>query len=162
MPHRIEADGICITKVLSNSHLLAPHGELIHDTPFLEHCTFGHVCPSTDNHMSVLLRILLFHFLDFSQELRRKVLDIVEVSRMDMKYIRMGGNLYLDAVNLHQPMSILDVFLVDEVIGVTWIHDDDNPVLNSLLTDGEHNLVKLFLTGPFLCFITNKGGDTLN
>ena len=79
-----------------------------------------------------------------------------------MKYIRMGGNLHLNAVNLHQPVSILYVFLVDEVIGVTGIHDNDNPVLNSLLTDGEHNLVKLFLTGPFLCFITDKGGDTLN
>ena len=77
--------------------------------------------------MSVLLRILLFHFLDFSQELRRKVLYIVEVSRMDMKYIRMGGNLYLDTVNLHQPVGILDVFLVDEVVRVTGIHDNDYP-----------------------------------
>ena len=74
----------------------------------------------------------------------------------------MGGNLYLDAVNIHQPMSILDVFLVDEMVRIAWIHNYDNPVLDSLLTDGEHNLVKLFLTGPFLCFITDKGGDTLD
>ena len=59
-------------------------------------------------------------------------------------------------------MGILDVFLVDEVIGVTGIHDDDNPVLDSLLTNGEHNLVKLFLTGPFLGLITDKCRDTLN
>lgn len=80
---------------------------------------------------------------------------------MNMKYIGMGGNLYLYTVNLHQSMGVLDIFLVNEMIGIARIHDDDNPVLDSLLTDREHYLVELFLTGPFLRFVTNKGGDTL-
>ena len=48
------------------------------------------------------------------------------------------------------------------MVGIAGVHNDDNPILNSFLTDGEHNLVELFLTGPFLSFITDKGGDTLN
>ena len=74
----------------------------------------------------------------------------------------MGGNLYLHSVDLYQPMSILDVFFIDEVIGITGIHNDYNPVLDSLLTDGEHNFVELFLTGPLFRFITDKGCNALN
>lgn len=48
------------------------------------------------------------------------------------------------------------------MVRVTGIHDNDNPILDSFLTDGEHNLVKLFFTGPFLRLITDKGGNTLD
>lgn len=61
--------------------------------------------------MSILLRILLLHFLDFIQKLRRKVLDIIEVGCMNVKDIGMCRNLYLHAVNLDQAVGILDVFL---------------------------------------------------
>ena len=63
---------------------------------------------------------------------------------MDMKYIRMSGNLYLYTVNLHKLVSFLNILLVDEVIGIARIHYNDNPVLNPFLTDREHYLVEFF------------------
>ena len=79
-----------------------------------------------------------------------------------MKNIRMGRNLYLHPVNLHQPVSVLNIFLINEMVRIAGIHNDNYPILDSLLTNGEHNLVELFLTGPFLGFITDKCRDTLN
>ena len=79
-----------------------------------------------------------------------------------MEYIRVSGDLNLHAVNLYKFVSILNVFLVDEMIGVTRVHYDDNPVLNPFLTDGEHYLVELFFIRPFFRFIADKSRNTLN
>lgn len=57
-----------------------------------------------------------------------------------MEHIRMSGNLNLHTINLYQLVSFLNVFLVDEVIGIAWVHYNDNPVLNTLLANGEHYL----------------------
>ena len=73
-----------------------------------------------------------------------------------MKHIRMSGNLNLHTINLYQFVSVLNVFFVDEVIGVARIHYNDDPVLNALLTNGKHNLVELFFIRPFFRFITDK------
>ena len=79
-----------------------------------------------------------------------------------MEHIRMGGNLYLYSVNLYQFMSVFDVFLVDEVIGIARIHNDDNPVLNPFLTDGEHYLVELIFACPLFRFIADESRNALN
>ena len=79
-----------------------------------------------------------------------------------MQNIWMSGNLYLNAVYLHQAMCVLNVLLIDEMIGITRIHNDNYPILYSLLTDGEHDFIKLFLAGPLLGLITDKGCNTLN
>ena len=79
-----------------------------------------------------------------------------------MEHIRMSGNLNLHTVNLYQLVSFLNVFLVDEVIGIARVHNDDNPVLNTLLTDREHYLVELFFIRPFFRFIADESRNALN
>ena len=148
--------------ILPDGHFLTPHWELIHDTPFLEHGTLGHVCPSADDGVGVLFRIVSLHLPNFLQELRGKVLNVVEVSGMDVEDIWMGGNLYLYAVNPHQLMSVLDETLVNPVVRVCRVHYDDDSVLDSLLTDRKHDGLELFLGYPFLRFINNECGYTVN
>ncbi len=74
----------------------------------------------------------------------------------------MSGNLNLYTVNLYQLVSFLNVFLVDEVIGIARIHNDDNPVLNTLLANGEHYLVELIFAYPLFRFIADKSRNALN
>ena len=74
----------------------------------------------------------------------------------------MSGNLNLYTVNLHQLVSFLNVFLVDEVIGIAWVHYDNNPVLNPFLTDGEHYLVELIFACPLFRFIADESRNALN
>ena len=81
---------------------------------------------------------------------------------MDMKYIRVSGYLNLHTVNLYKFVSVLNVFLIDKVIGIARVHYDNNPVLNTLLTDGEHYFIELFLIRPLLRFITDESGNTLD
>ena len=73
-----------------------------------------------------------------------------------MEHIRMSGNLNLHTVNLYQLVSFLNVFLVDEVIGIAWVHYNDNSVLNTLLANGEHYLVELIFACPLFRFIADK------
>ena len=96
--------------------------------------------------MSILFGVVHLHVLDLFQKLRGKVLQVIQVGGMDMKYIRVSGDLNLYTVNLYQLVSFLNVFLVDEVIGIAWVHYNDNPVLNTLLANGEHYLVELNLS----------------
>ena len=112
--------------------------------------------------MSILFGVIYLHILHFFQELRGKILQVIQIGRMDMKHIRMSGNLYLYSINLYQFVSILYVFLIDEVIRVTRVHYDYDPILNALLTNGEHNFVELFFIRPLFRFIANKSSNTLN
>ena len=79
-----------------------------------------------------------------------------------MEHIRMSGNLNLHTVNLYQLVSFLNVFLVDEVIGIAWVHYNDNPVLNTLLANGEHYLVELIFACPLFRFIADESRNALN
>ena len=81
---------------------------------------------------------------------------------MNVEHIRMSGNLNLHTINLYQLVSFLNVFLVDEVIGIARIHNDDNPVLNPFLTDGEHYLVELIFACPLFRFIADESRNALN
>lgn len=81
---------------------------------------------------------------------------------MNVEHIRMSGNLNLYTVNLHQLVSFLNVFLVNEVIGIAWVHYDNNPVLNTLLADGEHYLVELIFACPLFRFIADESRNALN
>lgn len=74
----------------------------------------------------------------------------------------MSGDLNLYTVNLYQLVSFLNVFLVDEVIGIAWVHYNDNPVLNTLLANGEHYLVELIFACPLFRFIADESRNALN
>ena len=54
------------------------------------------------------------------------------------------------------------VFLIDEMIGIARVHYDYDPILNALLTNGEHNFVELFFIRPLFRFITDESRYTLN
>ena len=79
-----------ITEVLPESNFLCPSRELVNNSPLLEHSTFCHVSPATDNHMSILFRITHLHIFHLFQELRRKVIQVIKIRGMDMKYVRMS------------------------------------------------------------------------
>ena len=112
--------------------------------------------------MSILFGVIYLHILHFFQELRGKILQVIQIGSMNVKHIRMRGDLYLHAVNIYLLVGILDVLFVNEVIGITRIHYDDNPVLNPFLTDGEHYFIELFFICPLFRFIADESSDTLN
>ena len=90
------------------------------------------------------------------------MVEVVEVSGMDVQHIWMCGYLHGYAVNLHQLVRVLNVLLVDEVVAVRGVHYDDDAVLNTLLADGEHDFIKVLLVSPFLRFITDKGRNSVD
>lgn len=59
-------------------------------------------------------------------------------------------------------MRVLDVFFIDEMIGISRIHNDDNPVLNPFLANGKHDFVKVLLVRPFFRFIADKSRNAVN
>ena len=64
----------------------------------------------------------------------------------------MSGNLNLHTVNLYQLVSFLNVFLVDEVIGITWVQISTHPNVLHIHTtyfDNLDNLSPEFLKDSF-------------
>ena len=81
--------------------------------------------------MGILFRIVHFHILHLFQELRRKVLYVIKIGSMDMKYVRMRGDLHLHTVNFHQFVSVLDKPLINPVIAIRGVHHYNDTVLYS-------------------------------
>ena len=48
------------------------------------------------------------------------------------------------------------------MIGIGRIHNDDNPVLNSFLADGEHDFIVVLFVCPFLRLVADKGRDAMD
>ena len=105
---------VCVAKILPDSHLLSPSREFINNSPLLEYSTFRNVSPATDNHMSILFGIAHLHILNLLQKLWRKILQVIKIGSMDMKYIRVRGDLDLHPINLYEFMGIFDVFFFEK------------------------------------------------
>ena len=61
--------------------------------------------------MSILFGIAHLHILNLLPETWRKILQVIKIGSMDMKYIQVRGDLTLHPINLYEFMGIFDVFL---------------------------------------------------
>ena len=78
-----------------------------------------------------------------------------------MQYIWMCAYLYIYAIILDDLMCLLNILAINEVVGISRVHNNDNPILDSLLTNRKHEFVKVCFARPFFGLITHESCDSL-